>query len=101
MRPWRRAPLTTMWLPHWRTPVWRAATRPRRPVQEQIFRRIMNDPLVVYAEAEHAIRDLETGARPGLAMGADRRGASDWYYVYRHPEADEGPCQSQRPYTGR
>lgn len=47
-------------------------------------------PLVVYAEAEHAIRDLPTAARPGLALGVDRRAASDWYYLYRHPAADEG-----------
>lgn len=50
----------------------------------------IDEPLVIYAEAEHAVRDLETGARPGLAMGADRRQASDWYYLYRHPESESG-----------
>lgn len=48
------------------------------------------DPLVIYTEAEHSIRDLPTAARPGLAMGVDRWQASDWYYVYRHPEAETG-----------
>jgi len=47
-------------------------------------------PLVVYAEAEHAIRDLPTDAFPGLAMGVDRHGASDWYYLYRHPDSKQG-----------
>ena len=50
----------------------------------------LDTPLVVYAEAEGALWELDTGARPGLAVGADRRSASDWYYVYRHPEADTG-----------
>ena len=47
-------------------------------------------PLVVYAEAEDAIRDLPTEALPGLAMGVDRVEASDWYYLYRHPDAEDG-----------
>lgn len=47
-------------------------------------------PLVVYAEAEHAVRDLGTDDRPGLAYGVDRRAASDWAFLYRHPEAREG-----------
>ncbi|MFP4172424.1 MAG: hypothetical protein ACLFV4_05875, partial [Candidatus Hydrogenedentota bacterium] len=50
----------------------------------------LDSPLVVYAEAEAAIRDLETDAKPGLAMGVDRRTASDWYYAYRHPDAEHG-----------
>ena len=50
-------------------------------------------PLVAYAEAEEAIRDLPTGALPGLAMGVDRHQASDWYYLYRHPEAERGEAQ--------
>ncbi len=50
----------------------------------------IDEPLVVYAEAEDALWDLYTSDRPGLAVGADRREASDWYYVYRHPDADEG-----------
>ena len=50
-------------------------------------------PLVVYAEAEDAIRDLPTGALPGLAMGVDRHAASDWYYLYRHPEARRGEAE--------
>lgn len=52
-------------------------------------------PLIVYAEPEMAIRDLPTDAMPGLAMGVDRRGASDWYYLYRHPEADRGTAELQ------
>jgi hypothetical protein len=47
-------------------------------------------PLVVYAEAEDAVRDLPTDALPGLAMGVDRVEASDWAYIYRHPEAGKG-----------
>jgi len=60
-------------------------------------------PLVVYAEAEHAIRDLPTAALPGLAIGADRRGASDWYYLYRHPKAEQGQASLQvnLPAAGR
>lgn len=46
--------------------------------------------LMVYAEAEAAVRDLPTGALPGLAMGVDRLGASDWYYLYRHPKSNRG-----------
>ncbi|MDY0168676.1 MAG: fibronectin type III domain-containing protein [Thermoguttaceae bacterium] len=47
-------------------------------------------PLVVYAEPEDAIRDLPTGALPGLAMGVDRHEASDWYFLYHHPDAQRG-----------
>jgi hypothetical protein len=50
----------------------------------------LQSPLIVYTEPEAAIRDLPTGALPGLAMGVDRREASDWYYLYRHPEAERG-----------
>lgn len=50
----------------------------------------ITDPLRVYVEAERAIRDLDTMDRPGLAMGRDVRTASDWYYVYRHPEVERG-----------
>ena len=46
--------------------------------------------LTVYAEAEQAVWDLETDALPGLTIGVDRREASDWYYLYRHPESDRG-----------
>ncbi len=57
----------------------------------------IDDPLVVYAEPERAIRDLYTDARPGVATGVDRWEASDWYYIYRHPDADEGSA----PFTVR
>jgi len=50
----------------------------------------LDAPLVVYAEAESALWELGTAERPGLAVGADRRDASDWYYLYRHPDADTG-----------
>ncbi|MFO8082542.1 MAG: fibronectin type III domain-containing protein, partial [Armatimonadota bacterium] len=50
----------------------------------------IDEPLVVYAEPEAAIKDLYTTDRPGLAMGVDRWEASDWYFIYRHPDADEG-----------
>jgi len=46
--------------------------------------------LVVYAEAEAALWSLDTAARPGLVVGVDRREASDWQYLYRHPDADRG-----------
>ena len=49
--------------------------------------------LVVYAEAEISIRDLDTEERPGLAFGVDRRTASDWGFLYRHPEATEGSAE--------
>jgi hypothetical protein len=47
-------------------------------------------PFVVYAEAEEAVRDLGTEDRPGLAYGVDRKTASDWALLYRHPDAKEG-----------
>ncbi|MFA9478952.1 hypothetical protein ACERK3_11715 [Phycisphaerales bacterium AB-hyl4] len=47
-------------------------------------------PLVVYVEPEHAVRDLYTDERPGLAIGRDVREASDWYYLYRHPDRNIG-----------
>ena len=50
----------------------------------------IEEPLVVYAEPEHSIRDLYTTDRPGLAMGVDRLDASDWYYLYRHPDDERG-----------
>ena len=50
-------------------------------------------PLVVYLEAEDSIRDLSTGDLPGLAMGVDRIGASDWYYLYRHPDVEQGQAE--------
>ncbi len=53
----------------------------------------LDTPVTVYAEPEDAIRDLPTGALPGLAMGVDRHSASDWYYLYRHPEAAEGEAR--------
>jgi len=49
--------------------------------------------LVVYAEAEDAVRALPTEALPGLAMGVDRFNASDWYYLYRHPKAEKGESE--------
>jgi len=52
-----------------------------------------NAPLVVYAEAEDSIRDLAIEILPGLAMGVDRAEASDWYYLYRHPEAERGAAE--------
>lgn len=50
----------------------------------------VEDHLTLYVEAEEAVRDLATDAEPGLAMGVDRFAASDWYYLYRHPESDAG-----------
>ena len=50
----------------------------------------LDSPLIVYAEPEASIKDLATEAEPGLAMGVDRREASDWYYLYRHPGAQQG-----------
>ena len=50
----------------------------------------VRSPLVIYVEAEGALWGLGTAERPGLAVGVDRRNASDWYYVYRHPAADTG-----------
>lgn len=47
-------------------------------------------PLVVYTEAELAIRDLAPTDRPGISLGRDRLVASDWYYIYLHPEAQTG-----------
>ncbi len=47
-------------------------------------------PLVIYAEPEHAIRDLYTDEAPGLSMGREVRSASDWYYLYRHPDHENG-----------
>ena len=48
------------------------------------------EALVCYAEAEAALCDLPSGAKPGLSMGRDRLTASNWYYVYRSPSADHG-----------
>jgi len=50
----------------------------------------MDDRLVVYAETEDALVDLNTGDKPGLSRGRDRLGASNWYYVYRAPKAKDG-----------
>ena len=50
----------------------------------------LNDHLTLYFEAETGIKDLYTNEQPGLAMGADRWEASDWYYVYRHPASQTG-----------
>ena len=47
-------------------------------------------PLIVYAEAERALVDLKTEDRPGVSRGRDVLGASDWYYVYRHPHVEKG-----------
>jgi hypothetical protein len=47
-------------------------------------------PLVVYAEPEASIKDLDTDATPGLATGVDRLKASDWSYLYRHPKSERG-----------
>lgn len=47
-------------------------------------------PLVVYAEAEAAVKDLYTDVMPGLSVGVDRLEASDWYYLYRHPNTESG-----------
>lgn len=52
-----------------------------------------NAPLRIYVEAEDAVRDLPTGALPGLTMGVDRREASDWYYLYRHPDSEKGEAE--------
>ncbi len=57
----------------------------------------LDAPLVVYAEPEDALRDLPTGALPGLAMGVDRHGASDGYFLYRHPEAERGEASLTVP----
>jgi hypothetical protein len=60
-------------------------------------------PVTVYIEPEDSIRDLPTGELPGLSMGVDRHSASDWYYLYRHPEAAEGEAHLPvtLPVTGR
>lgn len=50
----------------------------------------LDTPLVVYAEAEDALADLGSAARPGLSTGRDRLAASDWHYLYRTPDAKEG-----------
>jgi len=47
-------------------------------------------PLVVYAEAEDALVDLQTGDKPGLSRGRGRLTASNWYYVYRTSQAMAG-----------
>ena len=47
-------------------------------------------PLIVYAEAERALVDLKTEDMPGVSRGRDANGASDWYYVYRHPHVVKG-----------
>ncbi len=47
-------------------------------------------PLVLYAEAEESLSDLGTADRPGLSTGRDRRGASNWYFLARTPEAKQG-----------
>lgn len=51
------------------------------------------DPLVVYAEMEDALVDLYTSDKPGVSQGRDRLGASNWYYVYRTPEAEQGSAK--------
>ncbi|MBT4814868.1 MAG: hypothetical protein HON70_04175, partial [Lentisphaerae bacterium] len=48
------------------------------------------DSLVVYAEAEDALVDLSTADRPGISRGRDMLRASNWYYIYRSPEAQRG-----------
>ncbi len=50
----------------------------------------LDAPLVVYVEAERGLVDLPSGAKPGISRGRDRLGASDWYYAYRTPSAEEG-----------
>ncbi len=47
-------------------------------------------PLVIYAEAEDALVDLASGDKPGLSVGRDAVGASNWYYVYLTPKATSG-----------
>lgn len=50
----------------------------------------LDTPLVAYAEVEAALWDLGTADRPGLGVGVERRHASDWQFLYRHPNADTG-----------
>ena len=46
--------------------------------------------LVVYAETEDALVDLNTGDKPGMSRGRDMLGASNWYYIYGSPKAERG-----------
>jgi fibronectin type 3 domain-containing protein len=50
----------------------------------------LDAPLVVYAEAEAALADLATSAKPGLSCGRDWNAASNGTYVYRTPQAATG-----------
>ncbi len=51
----------------------------------------LDAPLLVYQEAEDALVDLASGDKPGLSRGRDRLGASNWYYLYRTPQAEFRP----------
>ncbi len=57
-------------------------------------------PLVIYAEAEAGLADLPSAAKPGISLGRDRLGASNWYYAYRSPRTEAGstivPCHACR-----
>jgi len=50
----------------------------------------VQDRLIVYVEVEDALADLKSGDKPGLSLGRDHLGASNWYYVYRTPKAERG-----------
>ena len=54
---------------------------------------VTGEQLVIYAEAEEALVDLASGDRPGISRGRDALGASNWYYVYRTPSAEQGSAE--------
>ncbi|MFA9480115.1 fibronectin type III domain-containing protein [Phycisphaerales bacterium AB-hyl4] len=64
---------------------------------------VIDEPVTVYVEAEEALWDLYTTDKPGLATGRDVRDASDWYYIYRHPDAERGEAslRARVPADGR
>ncbi len=55
----------------------------------------IDQPLTIYLEAENAMWDRYTTEMPGLAVGRDVQGASDWYYVYKHPDVSYGESSLQ------
>lgn len=54
-------------------------------------------PVVVYREAEAAVADLPSAATPGVSVGRDRLGASDWYYLYATPAVEKRSCELTVP----
>ena len=55
----------------------------------------INEPLVIYLEAEDTLADLASGDKPGLSVGRDRIGASNWCFAYLTPGAKEGKAGTQ------